>query len=185
MGRAPFVEVMRKILLVCFALTLVTVQSFWRDCGDANATLHFTSITSNPDPLHTGETQTIAKTGWSDQDFPQNVSSTFSQYWCFTDCKNSDGTIKWKTGLPWVRFLKINVDVCKDHPDMCPLHAGKNFSTSAVHPKLNPLTPHGYYRSMQQYHDKATGAYVGCADMIFNYISKANESEWVFNPLGH
>ena len=55
----------------------------------ANATLHFTHIESDPDPLHTGEIQTIKKTGWSDANFPgTNLTSTFSQYWCFTDCKD-------------------------------------------------------------------------------------------------
>lgn len=60
---------------------------------------------------------------------------------------------------------------------MCPLQKGKNFSTSAVHPKLNPLTPHGWYRSQQQYHDARTGAYVGCADMIFEYVSNKSATE--------
>merc|ERR1711907_588305 len=175
------IQVMNRALLVA-VLLVVPCAAFWRDCGMPNATLHFTNVSSSPDPLHTGETQTISKTGWSDTDLNSNVSSTFSQYWCFTDCLNKDGSIKWNTGLPWIRFLKINVDVCADHPDMCPLKAHKNFTTSAVHPKLNPLTPHGYYRSRQEYHDKITGDFVGCADMIFQYVSKVNEADTVFSP---
>eukprot|EP00658_Telonema_sp_P-2_P081123 TRINITY_DN8234_c0_g1_i1.p1 TRINITY_DN8234_c0_g1~~TRINITY_DN8234_c0_g1_i1.p1 ORF type:complete len:212 (+),score=54.18 TRINITY_DN8234_c0_g1_i1:142-777(+) len=178
-----FVAMVMFRAVLCLA-SLQMALGLWRDCGDTNATLHFQSVGSIPDPLHTGQNQTIFKHGWSDVDIPgDNLASTFSQYWCFTHCHNADGSIKWNTGLPWVRFLKIEVDVCKDHPDMCPVSAGKNFSTSAVHPKLNPLTPHGWYRSQQQYHDKRTGEYVGCADMIFQYISAAREEDAVFNPL--
>merc|ERR1711907_61303 len=173
------------LLKLLVAVSCVSaVQALWQDCGHSNATLHFTSIISDPDPLKTGDNQTISKTGWSDQDFAaSDLSSSFSQYWCFTDCKHSDGSIKWQTGLPWIRFLKINVDVCADHPDMCPIKAGHNFTTSAVHPKLNPLTPHGWYRSRQEYKDKRTGQYVGCADMIFEYVSAVNDDDAVFNPL--
>jgi hypothetical protein len=173
------------VLAVLACLPLNATATLWRDCAaEENITgkrLHFDNIVSNPDPLHTGETQYITKQGTSDLDLPTNITSTFSQYWCFADCHDKNGDIKWKTGLPWIRFLKINVDVCKDHPDMCPLRAGQHFNTTAKHPKLNPLTPHGWYRSRQIYHNGDET--VGCADMIIEYVSKAKEEDQVFSPL--
>eukprot|EP00947_MAST-08B_sp_MAST-8B-sp1_P002650 g2650.t1 len=164
---------MVKFAFLAFAIIVSGAgATLWQDCGLPNATVHFTNVASDPDPLHTGENQTISKMGWSDSNLGDNFTASFSQYWCPGYCKDSKtGKIKWQLGLPWVRFLKINVDVCQEHKDMCPLVAGHNFTTSAVHPKLNPLTPHGWYRSRQVYHD-VNGREVGCADMIIEYLSK-------------
>ena len=152
--------------LCCLAAAQATL---WQDCAAAeNITgprLHFSNVVSDPDPLHTGQQQIINKTGTSDID-ATNFTSTFSQYWCVTDCHDKDGNIKWQTGLPWVRFLKINLK-CPD--SMCPVSAGQPFATSALHPKRAALTPHGWYRSRQVYHD-SSGKAIGCADMIIQYV---------------
>eukprot|EP00658_Telonema_sp_P-2_P081124 TRINITY_DN8234_c0_g1_i2.p1 TRINITY_DN8234_c0_g1~~TRINITY_DN8234_c0_g1_i2.p1 ORF type:complete len:157 (+),score=48.48 TRINITY_DN8234_c0_g1_i2:142-612(+) len=90
-----FVAMVMFRAVLCLA-SLQMALGLWRDCGDTNATLHFQSVGSIPDPLHTGQNQTIFKHGWSDVDIPgDNLASTFSQYWCFTHCHNADGSIKW------------------------------------------------------------------------------------------
>merc|ERR1711934_610925 len=158
------------LVVACLVLGLTAATRF-QDCGGPSSKLHFTSIVSTPDPVITKLNQTITKHGWSDIDVPSaNLTAEFSQYYCFVDCKN--GT-NWNTGLPWIRFLKLNLDICSDHPDMCPLKAGKNFTTSAKHPPLNPLTPHGWYRSRQVYH--VNGEQIGCADMIVQFTSADDE----------
>ena len=158
------------VVLLCAAQC--ARATLWQDCagveGISGLRLHFTSVVSDPDPLHTGQQQTITKVGRADSTFT-NITSTFSQYWCATDCREKNGTIKWQTGLPWVRFLKITLN-CPD--GLCESTAQAPFNTSALHPKLNPLTPHGWYRSRQVYHD-GSGADIGCADMIIQYVSKS------------
>merc|ERR1719326_1067985 len=114
----------------------------WPVCSGSGAEnitgprLHFSNVVSDPDPLHTGQQQIINKTGTSDID-ATNFTSTFSQYWCVTDCHDKDGNIKWQTGLPWVRFLKINLK-CPD--SMCP------------YPQESPSPPAQYTRSLQLSH---------------------------------
>ena len=149
-------------------LSSLTEGTLFRDCGDAASVIHFSSIASLPDPVIVGGNQTVVKKGWADVDVPKsNFTATFSQYWC--PASKEKCTSSWNTaGWPWIRFLKININVCDDHPDMCPLARGKNFTTSAKHPPLSKLTPQGWYRSRQEYHG-ANGAIIGCADMIIQY----------------
>ena len=72
--------------------------------------IHFASIESDPDPVKVGGNQTISKKGWSDIDVPSaNFTATFSQYWCFEGKEKC--TASWNVGWPWIRFLKINVNV--------------------------------------------------------------------------
>ena len=113
-----------KFFALSFAVFVGAASAtLFSDCGDANAVIHFSLIESDPDPVIVGGNQTIVKKGWADVDVPsQNFTATFSQYWCPESKEKC--TASWKTG-PWVRFLKINVNVCEDHPDMCPLKSGK------------------------------------------------------------
>jgi hypothetical protein len=93
------------------------------------------------------------RTGWSDVSLT-NFTIDFKQYW--------------KVLGKWVCFLDLKMKACEDHPDMCPLKAGHNFSTSAVHPPLNPMTPFGEYRSLQNYFTPE-GVHMGCVDMRIMY----------------
>merc|ERR1711871_1145473 len=144
------------LLAACFAAAATAIATDWDDCGPPNATLHFTNVTSDPDPVHKGEKQTITKTGGYSGPAASlgNFTIDFKQYWQVLG--------------KWVKFLDLKVDACKDHPDMCPLGAGKNFSTTAVHPPLNPMTPYGMYRSLQDYYDPE-GRHMGCVDMRIRY----------------
>ena len=50
----------------------------------------------------------------------------------------------------WWTFLSIkNVNLCHEHPELCPIKAGETVNLTTVHPPLNPLTPYGWYRSRQ------------------------------------
>jgi hypothetical protein len=48
--------------LACASVSAQTPTD-WNDCGAPNATIHFTNVTSDPDPVHKGDKQTITKTG--------------------------------------------------------------------------------------------------------------------------
>jgi hypothetical protein len=97
-----------------------------------------------------------------------NLTCEFKQYWCAGMFGSKCDT--WDTGLPWFRFLELKVHVCTDADHgMCQLHKGQNFSTSVVHPPLNPLTPYGLYRSRQDYYD-TSGKHLGCVDMIIPFV---------------
>ena len=145
-------------LLVGTAMVAAQQQpTNWTDCGGENSTMHFDSVVST-NPVHTHEKQYINKTLHFDKVY-SNLTCTYEQYW--------------EVLGRWVRFLKINVDACAEHPQLCSTggaKVGKEIFVETVHPPLNPLTPHGMYRSKQHYTDKITGEIVGCVDMKIPYV---------------
>lgn len=129
----------------------------WTDCGLPNATMHFDSVAST-NPVHTHETQYINKTLHFDKVY-SNMTCTYEQYW--------------EVLGHWVRFLKLNVNACAEHPQLCEeggAQVGKEIFVETKHPPLNPLTPHGMYRSRQHYTDVSSGEIVGCVDMMIPYV---------------
>ena len=54
------------VVLLCCAAQCARA-TLWQDCarveGISGPRLHFTSVVSDPDPLHTGQQQTITKVG--------------------------------------------------------------------------------------------------------------------------
>lgn len=168
---------MKAVALISLLLSVLTAEaSFFRDCGKEDATLHFHDAVSVPDPVHTGERQTVIKHGWTELDHGQDLTGEFSQFWCPMDCFNADGSPRWEMSLPWVRFIKAQLDVCKENSDMCPMKAGANFTATHLHSPLIKLTPHGWYRSHQVFHDSQKKE-IGCADMIFEYVKAEGEEE--------
>ena len=127
----------------------------WTDCGMPNATLHFDSVVST-NPVHTGEKQFINKTLHFDKVY-DNITCTYEQYW--------------RVLGKWFRFLKLDVNACAEHPQLCGSQVvpGKEIFVETVHPPLNPLTPHGMYRSKQHYR-ASTGEIIGCVDMMIPYV---------------
>jgi hypothetical protein len=137
----------------------------WHDCsaaeGIANPQLTFQNVTSAPEPVVYGGAQSIYKSITNHGGEVANVSATLSQYWY--------------KGM-WLRFLKINTDQCKDHPNLCPLAAGATVDVKTAHPPLAWLTPYGWYRSKQVYYG-AAGEALGCVDMQFRYCKSTAECE--------
>mmetsp|Transcript_59259 Transcript_59259/g.123770 ORF Transcript_59259/g.123770 Transcript_59259/m.123770 type:complete len:174 (+) Transcript_59259:94-615(+) len=128
----------------------------WIDC-DENETriLHFTAVTSEPSVVHTGEKQVVTKFGVAAADVPA-LTVTYRQLY----------------HLPlldrWVEFIHISVDLCRERSGLCPIRAGP-FSTAEQHPPVNPLSPHGLYRSLQTFHDPR-GTLLGCVRIDVPYV---------------
>ena len=126
----------------------------WTDCGLQNATMRFTDVISNPNPVRTGQQQNVTKLGYTIAAHAK-ISVVYEQFWHVFG--------------KWIRFLKLEEDTCAEHPGICPTPAGKkSFEMVSIHPKLNPLTPHGLYRSLQHYKDDE-GRVIGCVDIIVPY----------------
>jgi hypothetical protein len=58
-----FIKLLSVACLVASGSEFAAAQTptDWNDCGAPNATLHFTNVTSDPDPVHKGDKQTITK----------------------------------------------------------------------------------------------------------------------------
>ena len=144
-------------LVLCSSAFGVDVHSNlptnWTDCGMKNATLHWLNVSSTPNPVHKGEQQTVIKTGYTDKAYT-NLTVQYEQYW--------------RVAGHWLKFLTLKVNACDEHP-ICPTVANKVFTEKSLHPKLNPLTPFGMYRSKQTYFDDSTGEIIGCVDMLVPY----------------
>lgn len=157
--------------LVGFLLLAETVGAVWQDCsqdeGITAPVLSFDNVTSVPEPVVKDQDQYIYKTitnkGTKDI---ANVTAELNQYWKALN-------------YTWVRFLSINTPQCDEHPELCPLAAGKSAHLSTKHPKLNWLTPYGWYRSKQIYSDANTGEKIGCVDMQFRYCKSADDCEYL------
>ena len=86
-------------------------------------------VTSSPNPLHTGEQQTVTKSGYVDQVYT-NITVEYQQFWLL--------------GKHWFKFLDFKTSACAEHPVICDTKPKQIFTESALHPKLNKLTPHRY-----------------------------------------
>lgn len=126
----------------------------WTDCGLSNATLHF-DIVSSTNPVHTKETQYINKTMHFTKSY-SNITCEYEQFW--------------RVAGHWFRFLDLRVNTCAEHPDMCNAKINTEIFVETKHPPLNPLTPHGMYRSKQTYRDGSTQEVIGCVDMMIPYV---------------
>ena len=152
---------LNSITIVTIAIAIIIVPTTadiptnWTDCGLPNATLHWTNVTSSPNPLHTGEQQTVTKSGYVDQVYT-NITVEYQQFWLL--------------GKHWFKFLDFKTSACAEHPVICDTKPKQIFTESALHPKLNKLTPHGMYRSRQVYWDTITGEQIGCVDMKVPYV---------------
>ena len=127
----------------------------WTDCGLSNATLHF-DIVSSTNPVHTKETQYINKTMHFTYKSYSNITCEYEQFW--------------RVAGHWFRFLDLRVNTCAEHPDMCNAKINTEIFVETKHPPLNPLTPHGMYRSKQTYRDGSTQEVIGCVDMMIPYV---------------
>ena len=82
------------IITIAIAIIIVPttadIPTNWTDCGLPNATLHWTNVTSSPNPLHTGEQQTVTKSGYVDQVYT-NITVEYQQFWLL--------------GKHWFKFL--------------------------------------------------------------------------------
>ena len=72
---------------------------------------------------------------------------------------------------PFRPLAGVRQHVCAEHADdhFCPTAAGQNFTLHSTHPKLNPLTPFGMYRSRQHYFGDDGKTVIGCVDMLVPY----------------
>jgi hypothetical protein len=127
----------------------------WTDCGLPNATIKFDQVSST-NPVHTHETQFINKTMHFNNVSYSNITCEYEQYW--------------KVLGQWFRFLDLRVDSCAEHPTMCNAKPNTEIFVETKHPPLNPLTPHGMYRSKQTYRDGSTNEVIGCVDMMIPYV---------------
>ena len=126
----------------------------WTDCGLPNSTLHFDSVIAT-NPVHTHEKQYINKTLHFDVSY-KNITCEYTQFW--------------KVFGKWLKFLDLKVNSCMEHPQLCSATPGREIFVETIHPPLNPLTPHGLYRSMQHYFDAGTGEELGCVDIVIPYV---------------
>lgn len=148
-------------------------ESTWYDCSsevgidEGSRLLTFSSVRSVPPIVTPKSGQTILKTvkydpsstsSSGDEAKPlQNITVDFHQYYNLF-------------GKRWMTFLVVHgIDECKEHPNLCPLEPGEEVELRTIHPPLNPLTPCGWYRSRQVYHNADTGDKIGCVDMSFQY----------------
>ena len=145
------------LAVLCSSTTVASadIPTNWTDCGLPNATLHWVNVTSSPNPLHTGQQQTVTKSGYTDQTYT-NVTVEYQQFWLL--------------GKHWFKFLDFKTSACAEHPVICSTKPKEIFTESSLHPKLNRLTPHGMYRSRQVYFDTLTGLQIGCVDMKVPYV---------------
>ena len=114
------------IITIAIAIIIVPttadIPTNWTDCGLPNATLHWTNVTSSPNPLHTGEQQTVTKSGYVDQVYT-NITVEYQQFWLL--------------GKHWFKFLDFKTSACAEHPVICDTKPKQIFTESALHPKLN------------------------------------------------
>ena len=125
------------------------------DCGLPNATMHFDSVVST-NPVHTHETQFINKTLHFDKVY-SNMTCTYEQYW--------------EVLGHWVRFLKLNVNACAEHPQLCKAggaQVGKEIFVETKHPPLNPLA--AWCTGVTAHTDVDSGEVIGCVDMMIPYV---------------
>jgi hypothetical protein len=149
----------------------------WHDCSDeegiTNPSLTFTNLYSDPAVVTKDSTQTIYKTisfNNNDNDNDANTSALALQH-VLVDIR-ADFTQYYHSTLfnKWVPFLYApNLDMCKEHPNLCPLTSGDTVQVVTIHPPLNRFTPYGLYRSKQVYKDPSSGDKIGCVDMQFLY----------------
>ena len=130
----------------------------WWDCGDnftSTMDLHWTDVQSTPAIVHKGDQQRVMKTGYATAAH-SNITIEYQQFW--------------RLAGKWIKFLDMKVNGCEEHADdhFCPTAPGQNFTLHSVHPKLNPMTPFGLYRSRQHYIG-SDGQVIGCVDMLVPY----------------
>ena len=88
-------------------------------------------------PLHTGEQQTVIKSGYTDKVYT-NITVEYQQFWLI--------------GKHWLKFLDFKTSACEEHPVICSTKPKKIFTQdrSAIHvwnPRDNTpiiLIPHFY-----------------------------------------
>ena len=139
--------------------------SVWFDCAAdekiVTPNITFSNVSSSPDPVVHGAQQVIRKVvHYNGTDTLTNVTATLSQYW--------------KVLGKWVRFLKIDTDVCKEHAGACPFAPGDAHALTTHHPPLHWGTPYGWYRSKQVFTNTLTGERLGCLDERFEYCKDSN-----------
>eukprot|EP00929_Paragymnodinium_shiwhaense_P103456 TRINITY_DN66982_c0_g1_i1.p1 TRINITY_DN66982_c0_g1~~TRINITY_DN66982_c0_g1_i1.p1 ORF type:complete len:174 (-),score=39.83 TRINITY_DN66982_c0_g1_i1:177-698(-) len=158
---------MRSLLSIFAGLSLAaalgpTPGQVSYDCsaeeGITSPVLRFQNVSSDPPLLVKGEQQYIYKTIASSANRTlTKLNVLFHQYYSL-----------WEAG-PWMTFLRLTVDECKEHSELCPLEPNKAVNVVTKHPPMNPLTPAGWYRSRQLYSDAETGEKLGCIDMHFKF----------------
>jgi len=147
----------------------------WHDCSDeegiSNPSLTFTNLYSDPAVVTKDSTQTIYKTiSFNDNDKNDANTSALAPR-VLVDIR-ADFTQYYHSTLfnKWIPFLYApNLDMCKEHPNLCPLTSGDTVEVVTIHPPLNRFTPYGLYRSKQVYKDPSSGDKIGCVDMQFLY----------------
>ena len=171
----------------------------WKDCGLPNATMHFDNLISSS-PVHRGDRLEVNKTFHFDDTYAFYNPRKKSQKGADSGINGTKrGTLSilyrqfWKPKIhifnfSWLKFLQLSQNACpEDVPELCPppssssllIPAGKKITVHSLHPKLNPLSPYGLYRSLQQYYfhedgdEGSTGKLIGCIDMVMVYDGTA------------
>merc|ERR1712154_99543 len=111
---------MGNVLLIAFlslAAAKPTPGQVSYDCSSEEGitvpVLKFSNVSSDPAVVVKGGGQVIYKTILSSANHTINkINTDMHQYYSF-----------WEGG-PWMTFLDITVDECKEHPELCPLVPG-------------------------------------------------------------
>mmetsp|Transcript_8702 Transcript_8702/g.9569 ORF Transcript_8702/g.9569 Transcript_8702/m.9569 type:complete len:204 (-) Transcript_8702:140-751(-) len=170
-------HLIRIILVILPALSVLGTKaeeslnhknlSSWHDCSEEvgidNPVLIFTDVYSDPPVVTKDSGQTVYKTityNPSEDDGEKvlhEIKADFTQYYRLMD-------------KFWMPFLYApNLNMCKEHDNLCPLKPNDPTKVATDHPPLNKLTPYGLYRSKQVFKDALTGNKIGCVDMQFLY----------------
>ena len=155
----------------------------WHDCSEEEGIIHptltFTNVYSDPAVVTKDNTQIIYKTiSYNDVDSYLDLELLDLEHSKSTleDIKAEFTQYYHTFNKYWTPFLFIpNLDMCKEHSNLCPLTSGDTVQVVTVHPPLNRFTPYGLYRSKQVYKDPRSGAKIGCVDMQFLYCEGDQE----------
>ena len=129
MQRKPTTAIAAFLLAVfCSSTSFVSadIPTNWTDCGLSNATLHWVNVTSSPNPLHTGQQQTVTKSGYTDQTYT-NVTVEYQQFWLL--------------GKHWFKFLDFKTSACAEHPVILQYKTKRNFYRVLSAPETQPFDP--------------------------------------------
>ena len=128
----------------------------WTDCGLANKTISFSSITMSPDPAVRGENLTVYKKAYVTKEYSDSSPMT----WSITNFVFIDGEK--------VPFIHFDLPMCPDFIQ-CPFGPGNITIAEGQGGPIPKIAKPGLYYAQDWYYGP-DGGLVGCAEFYYQTV---------------